>query len=145
MSFNKAHDGILLGKQRVQWYSIALASHTNHKAVGQRWGIEASGLRSQAMHYRRAQFLLGHMKVLQPFITPQAAARIRYVGEGLEVHPAAHKAPAYHTGIAMPVCPDVETCCRASSQSRVVSSQIRDVWISALSMAAHPDTLWTLV
>ena len=32
---------------------------------------------SQAMHYRRAQFLLGHMKVLQPFITPQAAARIR--------------------------------------------------------------------
>ena len=37
----------------------------------------------QAMHYRRAQFLLGHMKVLQPFITPQAAARIRY----------SHKAP----------------------------------------------------
>ena len=31
------------------------------------------------MHYRRAQFLLGHMKVLQPFITPQAAARIRSV------------------------------------------------------------------
>ena len=41
------------------------------------WVANAPEPALQAMHYRRAQFLLGHMKVLQPFITPQAAARIR--------------------------------------------------------------------
>jgi len=51
--------------------------------VGQRLRTTTSDPWLQAMHYRRAQFLLGHMKVLQPFITPQAAARIRYVCEGL--------------------------------------------------------------
>ncbi len=64
-------------------HGVGSAPHIYCKEVGQRLRTTTSDPWLQAMHYRRAQFLLGHMKVLQPFITPQAAARIRYVCEGL--------------------------------------------------------------